>query len=96
MPISTFRNSIVLRHMRRGCKASDTVFSKKGSKFEVLTTIVCVEMFNGFVKLIFDVIVKINENSFNIRFMFKGEEPSELGEMINENNIKAITSDKFY
>ena len=45
--------------------------------------------------MIFDVILQINEDILNIRFMLKGIEPSELGEMINEDNVKTMTIDRF-
>lgn len=93
MTMATFRDTIVLGCVRRSCKAGDPIFSKKGAEFEVLATIISIEVFDVGVELISDVILKINENAFNIRFLLERVEPSELCEMINENNIKTITID---
>ena len=56
MPMTTFRDSIVLGRVRGSCKVGDAMFSEEGAEFEILTTIICVEVFDAFVKLIFDVI----------------------------------------
>lgn len=93
MTMATFRDTIVLGRVRRGCKVSDAVFSEEGMEFEVLATIISIEVFDGSGELICDVILKINENTLNVRFLLERVEPSELCEMINENNLKMVTID---
>ena len=69
MTMATFRDTIVLGRVRRGCKAGDAVFSEERTEFEKLATIISIEMFDGGGKLIFDVILKINEDTLNVRFL---------------------------
>ena len=47
MPMTTFRDSIVLGRVRGICKVGDAMFSEEGAEFEIFTTVICVEVFDG-------------------------------------------------